>query len=268
MQFSTATVTGNAHTKPGQPGKINNQDAIVVRRTVDTTVIVLADGCGSQPKSEVGADLGANITASLILKRLRYNRTINWNKLSKSLCRHIFQFTKYGSFEEFVLQRFMFTLTAVVIHRGVVTVAAFGDGMMVLDDKIHTFNIPIENTPPYLAYMLMKDSPYHNRKLRKYLQFRIMHHGPLSDIKKSLVVATDGLRDLPLHDIHHPALLAKPNTLQFWLASQAVEKIKDGRIIPGTCQDDIAMVLIRNDEAQDALLEERNNIVDQVNSRN
>lgn len=264
MLISTATATGSAHTRPGQPGKINNQDAIATRSSRDAKVIVLADGCGSQPHSEIGADIGANLAANMIMAQLEKNGSVNWDTLAEKIAKQMVPYINLydeGSFDDALLQRFMFTLIAVVVHKDVVTVAAVGDGVVVIDDEIITLAAPIKNTPPYLGYLLRDDSPYHKDELSSHLRFDPICELPLADIKKSIVVGTDGLGAIPLEEIHHPGLLAKQNSLQFWLNTHAIERAEDDQIIPGICGDDVTMVMIRTKEAQAHLVESRSSIV-------
>src|SRR5581483_9154475 len=120
MILSTATAPGASHIRPGRPGKLNNQDAIAMRSHGNTRVVVLADGCGSQPHSEVGADIGANLAANLILKQIKKNNAVDWDALASELCEALVPFIEVfdaRTFDEAILNRFMFTVIAVVVHR-------------------------------------------------------------------------------------------------------------------------------------------------------
>jgi hypothetical protein len=236
---------------------------MTIRSTGETKVVVLADGCGSQPHSEIGADIGCNLTASLIMEQLERGE-LDWAQLTQDLCEKLEPIIKMyddGNFDEALVQRFLFTLIAVVVHEDVVQIASFGDGVVIADDNIIHIKPPVENTPPYVGYLFRKDSPYHGKGLSQHLQFRMVYNKPLRNIKKSLIIATDGLLALPLDEIHHPAFLKKANALQIWLNTHATERAEDNQIIPGICSDDVTMVLIRTEEAQAYLLEGRSEIL-------
>ena len=270
MHIATATATGSAHINPGQPGKINNQDALVVKKLANGHIVVLSDGCGSQPISGIGADIGANIIARVIdqhLSKISSLKQINWGSITKDvqdnlrLGVNLFTSNNSADLESVVVERFLFTVMIVITTDNLAMIVSFGDGIVIIDDKVISIESPILNSPPYLGYMLLKDSAYHTKKLSSYLAFSVVKTIDLSKLKKGLIVGTDGLKDLMHEDLHHPSLV-QPKTLQRWLNALTSEKIHNGSFITGKCSDDVSMVIIRTDKAQDRLLKSRREVAE------
>src|SRR5262245_49170239 len=65
LEIAVGSVAGRLHRKLGRP----NQDAVCVARTATGAVLVVCDGCGSAPRSEVGAALGARLVAHALASR-------------------------------------------------------------------------------------------------------------------------------------------------------------------------------------------------------
>ena len=266
MHLASATAPGSAHINPGQPGKINNQDALAIRELTNGLVAVLCDGCSSLPFSGIGADIGANIIAQILKASLPTNgqiKNLNWSKLTaivvQELRKEIAKYTADNSveaFEKAVTERFLFTATALVAVGDLAVVASFGDGLVIVDDEIIDPPPPILNSPPYLGYLLLQNSAYHTPELNSHLQFLVIKKLELSKLAKGLVVGTDGLRQLLDEDLHHPALV-QPKTLQRWLNAQTTEKIEGNTIIQGRCHDDVTLIIVRTEEAQERLFKNR-----------
>src|SRR5436309_1465707 len=68
--LSTASLCGTRHQAQGR----NNQDALTFHAEPDLLLAVVADGCSSSPRSEVGAALGARWLAEWVPTYLRYER--------------------------------------------------------------------------------------------------------------------------------------------------------------------------------------------------
>ena len=108
MHLASATAPGSTHINPGQPGKINNQDALAIRELTNGLVAVLCDGCSSLPHSGIGADIGANIIAQILKASLPANgqvKNLNWSKLTQiivqELKKEITKYTADASIEAF-----------------------------------------------------------------------------------------------------------------------------------------------------------------------
>jgi len=271
MHIVTATAPGATHTNPGQPGKTNNQDSVTSRTHPKGVVVVLCDGCGSQPCSGTGADIGANVIAQVVREhviRITTPEELNWKAICKevisSLRTIIATFTSDSSvatFEQAVVTRFLFTAMVLVTIDDIAVVASFGDGVVIVDDELILLEPPILNSPPYIGYLLLKESAYHTTEMKPHLGFSVVRVVTLSELKEGLIVGTDGLEGLADEDLHHPAL-AQPKSLQRWLNVQTAERIHDGTFLPGKCQDDVSLVLVRTEEAQKRLVEGRREIVE------
>lgn len=266
LHITAASVIGSAHVNPGQPSKGNNQDALAVRELPKGQVVVLCDGCGTQPRSEIGADIGANIIASVVQKQLLIGGTVNWkmvnSAVTKALRQEVQKFVSDDSvvsFERAVVERFLFTAMVLTVVNDDATVASFGDGFIMVDDEIININPPIKNAPPYIGYRLLGKSDYHTKELKDHLQFVVQKEVKISKLSKGLVVATDGLNYLDPEDFHHPALVQGNNLLR-WLSLQATEKVVDGKLKVGKCRDDITVIIVRSEEAQAELFASRKKI--------
>ena len=168
MHVSSATAPGSAHINPGRPGKMNNQDAVAVVTVPKKEIIiaVLCDGCGSEPASEVGANIGAHLIAreiknSLLAANDPSIRTIDWGRFSNAfsllLKDAIALFVKdkgVAAFEEEAQRHFLFTALILIVVKNQAIIVSFGDGVVMIDDEVIKLEPPIKNTPPYCSYTL------------------------------------------------------------------------------------------------------------------
>lgn len=74
-QVLSGSTVGTTHQKLNY----NNQDSYELIQTSNYIIGVIADGCGSGHKSEVGAHLGANFACKFISKCIEENK--DWQKL-------------------------------------------------------------------------------------------------------------------------------------------------------------------------------------------
>ncbi|MBI3633161.1 MAG: protein phosphatase 2C domain-containing protein [Candidatus Vogelbacteria bacterium] len=270
MLIFSATAPGSTHTNIGQPGKINNQDAIVIRQHGGGQVIVLCDGCGSMPYSGVGADIGANVIATAVLKKLERNKSLDsfgWSIVTKEVTNTLrgiikSSFTENDSheaFEQAVRERFLFTATVAITFGKLVSVASFGDCVVINDEDVYYADPPIPNSPPYIGYLLLDSSAYHAEDLKSWLTFNELGIIDLSKQTQGIIVGTDGLKDLANDDnLQHP-LLGQPGGLRQWLNIVTTEKIDaSGKLTSlSRCSDDVTLVVIRTEEAQTELEKSR-----------
>lgn len=270
MHVAFATAPGSAHVNPGQPGKTNNQDAVVARTTPNGSITVACDGCGSQPHSGTGADIGTHLITQVLERHLATTavRELDWERVTrdvtKALRAAVELFAPGGSlraFEQAVVERFLFTAMVCIVEDDTAVVAAFGDGVVVVDDEAIIITPPVLNSPPYLGYLLLKDTAYHTDELRSHLGFQVVRTVTLSTLEKGLIVGTDGLKDLVDEDLHHPALV-QPKALQRWLNAQTTERMSGGAFVAGKCPDDVTLVIVRTDAAQQRLFESKREVAE------
>lgn len=270
VHVAHATAPGFTHTNPGQPGKVNNQDAVVIRRVGDSVIGVVCDGCGSQPHSEVGSDIGAQLIANHLERLVSNNTSIDWGAVTAAIVDQIKEVTcilagstdtKGPAFQKVLIERFLFTSLVIVVHNNEVRIATFGDGAYIIDDEHWTVNPPLENAPPYLGYLLLADTAYHKTpELRDWLRFDELVCRPLDTVEKSIIIGTDGIEPISDQDFHHPALM-QPKQLQRLINVLATERLENGRFVAGKCRDDVSMIIVRSDAAQERLVEGKREVV-------
>jgi serine/threonine protein phosphatase PrpC len=270
MHIAYATAPGSAHVNPGQPGKTNNQDAVLHRTTARGSITVACDGCGSQPHSGTGADIGSYLIAQVLEKHLATAAVLelDWERVTKDVTKALRAAAglfvlndSLSAFEQTVVERFLFTAMVCIVDGDTAIVAAFGDGVVVADDEVTILTPLVLNSPPYLGYLLLTQTAYHTDELKPHLGFQIVKTVALSSLEKGLIVGTDGLKDLVDEDLHHPALV-QPKSLQRWLNAQTMERISGGAFIAGKCPDDVTLVIIRTDAAQQRLFESKREVAE------
>ncbi len=271
MYLAAATAPGSTHINPGQPGKINSQDVYCQLAVPGGHIVVLCDGCGSQPFSGTGADIAAHVIAHAVSQELSRVATIHdldWSLITDDVLRTLRRaarvFALNGSapaLEQAVVSRFLFTALVIVVVDNVAEVRSCGDGIVIVDDEVLELEIPLVNAPPYLGYLLLENSAYHTDELRHHLGLVHVRSVDLSSLSKGLIVGTDGMKPLLSEDLHHPAL-AEPRLLQRWLNVQTSECIQAGTFRPGKCHDDVTLVIIRTDETQATLVEARREVTE------
>src|SRR3989339_203185 len=196
MHVAYASAPGFNHVNPGNAGKINNQDAVVVRQIKDGMIAVLCDGCGSQPHSEVGADFGANALARIVEKNLARNKRLGkldfahiTDQITKAVGNAAAMYAGEKSGPQFVRmveQRFLFTAIVLVVQNNQALIATFGDGVVIVDDAVDVLESPINNAPNYLGYLLYQGNDYQQTKFRKHLTFVVRPIINMVEMKKGI----------------------------------------------------------------------------------
>jgi hypothetical protein len=148
----SASVIGREHARVGR----NNQDGWAEVARGSRQVVVVCDGCSSQPFSEVGARLGAHHVAQACL-----NGPLE------------------GVMHQGTLERYgLFTVLAAVHEAGVGVVFGAGDGLWAADGRVAELASDA-NAPDYAAYGLAH---------RERGQWKQHFFGPATE----MVVASDG----------------------------------------------------------------------------
>lgn len=186
----------------------NNQDAFHISQTAGLTVAVVADGCGSKPLSEVGANIGSKLlVTSLTRQWQRHSALVKNQGLTPALplileaarqdilshLRILAQAMTLESFSQAVCDHFLFTLVGAVICEHGAAFFSIGDGLIVVNGEVlHLGPFP-GNEPPYIAYGLLS-SRWKDEELR-FVVHRTVAAADLKNLQ-SFLIGTDGAGDL------------------------------------------------------------------------
>lgn len=266
MHHVYACVPGSDHIAPGQPHKINKQDAIGVIEHKNGFVAVICDGCGSAPNSEVGADFGAHVLSRQVAKLCTASfmgrmPTFDWSAIGDEFLNTMkakaLQYSgsdDIDAFERVVFERFLFTTIIVVQWNETTIVAACGDGFVKVDDTLSVIESPLSNAPPYLGYRLLRDTDYSGFRYRHHLAIKELMRIDHAGVTNAVCVGSDGA--LPLaseEELFHPVLIRDQNAFRRWVAAKSSERITQNGFSAGLCHDDATLIVIRTPKAQKAL---------------
>jgi hypothetical protein len=146
-----ASCVGREHLRLGR----NNQDGWWLEHRGARAVGVVTDGCGSQPHSEIGAQLGARflctwLTGAALSDELPLRAA---EALTAWLYRTALEFGPEQVNP--VLERsFLFTFLAAVREGPEVQVFGLGDGAVWIDGQLTVLDPGPQNAPEYCAYRL------------------------------------------------------------------------------------------------------------------
>lgn len=196
------SVIGRDHARVGR----NNQDGVAVL----PDVVVVTDGCSSQPQSEVGAQLGARFLATWLAHHGRVD-TETPARATEALTAFIGEAARSlgGDLAATLERYFLFTFLAAVRDGERALVFGLGDGAVVVDADVVRLDAGPENAPPYCAYRLSASGSRPEAQLHFFGEAR------------SVAVATDGLDPLVRRDpralaqlVQDVALARNPLSLQ------------------------------------------------------
>lgn len=210
MAARAASLIGREHVRLGR----NNQDGWAVAARGDVVVGVVADGCSSQPRSEVGAQLGARFLANWLIHsndgEVRGLAQRATDALTAWLYRAASDLDAAPESLSTTLDTyFLFTFLCAVKTNATTLVFGIGDGAILVDGALVRLDAGPENAPPYCAYRL---SPSGHRP-EPALHF-------LGEAKQ-VAIMTDGFDPLLVREpgklsafLDEPALWKNPLTLQ------------------------------------------------------
>lgn len=187
-----ATHVGRDHVRVGR----NNQDGAFASENV----VVVTDGCGSQPQSEVGAQLGARFLGEWLssaefdssLPERAVDALTSWIDLVS---------LRTGERSGILEQYFLFTFLAAVRSGSEIVVFGMGDGALSVDGRLVTLDSGDDNAPTYCAYRLTSSSPP-----------SVVTH--FSGEASQVALMTDGLSAVVADELWSPGLARNPFTLQ------------------------------------------------------
>ncbi len=168
------TVAGRDHRVAGR----NNQDAFCIAQNEQRVAAIVCDGCGSEGKSEVGAEIGARIIVQHIVAS---------DDLKSGLGAAAEALAGFrAALEKWWNDFFLFTMVGARLTPQEATFFSIGDGLIVVNgERIPLGPFP-NNAPPYLGYDLA-------RAWEKHL---VIHRLLKTDQLTSFLLATDGIDDL------------------------------------------------------------------------
>ncbi len=196
FQVAAGSVTGRRHRKTEK----NNQDHVELAIDDDLLIGVVADGCGSSLRSEVGAYLGPRLLVESLRRQLSTTVCPDEHVLRQVLRQarsdvlaslRVLANSLTADIQHEVFNSFLFTLLGVIARDQWISLFSLGDGYLFLNGSPLTC-LSEDNRPPYLGYALVPSvvdvEPDH-------LHFKIHLFRSLDTIH-SILLATDGLRDL------------------------------------------------------------------------
>lgn len=204
FQIAGGSIVGRLHI--GQDGVLigkNNQDALRLFSNDELFMAVICDGCGSEPYSEFGAQLGADLLVSSTRRRLerseldcdRQRSTAFWELVRQDVLAQmrVLGLTIAGldSFTETVRQRFLFTAIIALVTDQVTQIVSIGDGLYALNGKVTRLGPFPDNKPPYLAYGLI-DTEFSTQP--DLFCFGLQAQLPTCELT-SLLIGSDGVGD-------------------------------------------------------------------------
>lgn len=204
-QFRVAAgkIPGTDHTKPGEPFWKNCQDACRVEASDNALVLVVCDGNGSQPHSEVGATLSAQLLARNIVDQIDKSvqsgipigipeileeARLSLMDLFEDLGDHLM-----GSFSDNANRYMLATALVAVVTKAETVIAGIGDGYYAVNDELVELGPFPGNAPPYPVYGLTGSSLLDHAP--ELLHFTIHRTLPTDEVE-TLAVMSDGVKYL------------------------------------------------------------------------
>lgn len=165
IQVTGGTVLGSSH----QEDRKNNQDAFYFRSTEKIVAGFVADGCGSSAFSEFGARIGARLATELMISHydcftdpvgheefIAKRVTIDMRDRITTIVKMMGPESDHG---RILVEHFLFTLVGFVVTPYCAVIYTLGDGSYKVNtDPVVNLGPFPNNTPPYLAYGLLKSS--------------------------------------------------------------------------------------------------------------
>lgn len=168
----------------------NNQDSWSIWSNDVITVGIVADGCGSCTRSEVGAVLGSQLLGVYLYETYNDRQIIDLVGAKKHLLDNLGNLASTMGPHSFrwIEDHLLFTVVGVAVTEKETIFFACGDGMIIVNGMRMSLG-PFEgNMPPYLGYGLLGHSP-EMHSLDPVLV-------SATDEVSTFMIATDGVDDL------------------------------------------------------------------------
>ena len=266
IRVAGGSVPGTDHTKPGQPGWINNHDAFTWRQLPGGGVVaVVSDGCGSGKHSEVGSLIGANLFAQIIADEIAKGTPVSllsWPRIQQLAISHLSVMARAmgGSLSQTVNDYFLFTLVGAAVTPEEYCIFSLGDGVFIINGDIELLGPFPNNSPPYLMYNLVGSSLTDEDP--QCLQLQADCVADTSSLAW-LLIGTDGVNDLiDLEDEKIPGREDVVGSVRQFLSESCMgnadgirrrlsvinrETVEGGRTVKGgLLKDDTTLIVIQN----------------------
>ncbi|MFA6437237.1 MAG: protein phosphatase 2C domain-containing protein [Candidatus Paceibacterota bacterium] len=203
FEIAGGTVLGTNHQRCGK----NNQDAFLWQITEDAVVIVVADGCGSKPHSEVGAKIGSQLIVNEIITNLYENGFLDalgndiatnnlWSLIERNVLEKIYALAHSMDRDlhaQAIADYFLFTMIGAIATKNKTIIFSLGDGAYIINGEVTQIGPFPDNAPPYLAYQLLDPQTLDiDQRLLHIKTKRIIETPEI----KNLLIGTDGVCDL------------------------------------------------------------------------
>lgn len=186
-------VSGARHAIAGTAG----QDAAAAATWTGGVVAVVADGCSSSVRSEIGAGLAAPLLATAVARRLDLGAVPSRATVEDCLGAVLTQLfglvaTAASDANAAIADYLLFTVVVAVAAPDRQVVLVYGDGHVIIDGVEHPVGPFADNAPPYPSYCLLDLLPGAAARCPQP-EFVLERHAPLA---QTLTIGTDGLAEL------------------------------------------------------------------------
>lgn len=192
----SASHVGRDHQRIGK----NNQDG----HFASPSVVVVTDGCSSQPHSEVGAQLAARFLGEWLLTQAELTAETP-RRATEALCVWMREAAEAlgGDLRDVVERYFLFTVLAAVKRGDRALLFGMGDGGFLVDDQVVRLDSGPDNAPAYCAYRLFDGDRARAPELHFFgscARLAVMTDGlnTLDPVKLRALIERDGLLRNPL----------------------------------------------------------------------
>lgn len=259
----------------------NNQDAWCTHQDQRLTVAVVSDGCGSHPRSEVGANIGSQLLRTSLIRQWARHAPLAKKQgfnvalpealeaARQDVLAHLRILSQAiagdGSFTQAICDNFLFTMVAAIVTEYGAAFFSIGDGLIIVNgERIRVGPFP-GNEPPYISYALIK-----TRWPDERLRF-VIHRSLPSDRLNDFLIGSDGAADLAnASSVKLPGYSEQIGPIeQFWQNSQYFSKagirrrlalinsrfvsVKDGELLEenSRIKDDTTLVVGRRKQPKE-----------------
>lgn len=209
LQIAAGSIVGRGHVGRGNLllGR-NNQDAHSTFQDDEILIAVVSDGCGSGDHSEVGAQLGAELTVAAIRKEWQRLQAADvqhqvgddfWERIATQVTAVMHSLAEEISVEpseySTTIGKYFLATTIGILHTRAGTWVFAGegsDGVYSVNGKTTVLHPQEGNEPVYLAYRLVQTKYSNTPELMKLRTKEFIPPGVL----RSAMIGTDGVIEL------------------------------------------------------------------------